>query len=1121
MNSSYAELHCHSNYSFQEGASSVEELLFRAKELDYRALALTDHDNLCGAMHFAQVAKTLEMQTITGAEITLNDGSHLTLLAETQQGYSNLSNIISYAYISGDRKNPAFDIKHLSEMAQGLVLLTGCRQGRLPSLVAEGRHREAEDQLRQYLDWFGTSNVFVELQHNLVQGDTPRIRRLVDLANRYGVSTVATNNVHYHIPDRHRLQDALVAISNNQSLEETHRQRRPNRHFHLKSPEEMSNLFLEYPTAVKNTLRIADRCGFDITRDMGYRFPDYPVPEGFTPQSFLEDLCRQAAERRYGGINDRVQSRLDEELRLINRHNLSGFFLIYYEIIQMAREIMIEMGLSEVEIPLEERPPGRGRGSSVSMLVGYLIGLSHIDPLKYNLTLERFLSDDMGSVPDIDLDFPRNIREELIKRVHEKWGWDHAVLTGMISTYKMKGAIRDLGKALGLPSQDVDKLAKRVDSHSARELELEMESLPEFRDKTDSPVWRDLIELSAQLDGFPKYLAQHPGGMIISSSPLTDIVPVQQSAIDNRYICHWDKDSIDQAGFVKIDFLALGALSQMQECLQLIEERDGHYIDLSRIDFDDQAVYGMMHQADTIGIFQVESAAQMQTVPRIRPINLTDMAYEVGAVRPGVGVNDGVTQFIQRRTQSIPWDYDHPLEQRALERTLGIILFQDQVNHVARDVAGFTPLEADQLRRAFGRRNNQSLIAFYWEKFRQGAGDLGVPRDVAEKIFKKFNGQYMFPESHAFAFGATAYHMAWLKYYYPLEFFTAIFNQQPMGFYNTETLKEDARRHGITVLNPDINLSMEKCTIVSGGRSRPPFNPPFVRGERRGTPMGEGRGPLMGGTRETSRDERSTSNSPAFVKGGWGDFRPSATPLSETEGAGGEGGDSLLLGFLYVKGVGGAATTSIVQSRESGGPFSDLGNAMERTGLQREALENLVSAGAFDSLTPDRRSTLWEVGLRYRPHGYQQALPLPVEQDMAELPKQTEWEIMMDEYRTMQLHPKGHLMTMLRPHLGQEVLNSREVVNRPDGEVVTVVGIVIRRQRPLSKAVFLTLEDEFGHIPIAVWPQAFKKHRMDIKEPVLIIRGIISRREGTMNIVAQHIQGTQGLPHMPKARSWQ
>ena len=277
----------------------------------------------------------------------------------------------------------------------------------------------------------------------------------------------------------------------------------------------------------------------------------------------------------------------------------------------------------------------------------------------------------------------------------------------------------------------------------------------------------------------------------------------------------------------------------------------------------------------------------------------------------------------------------------------------------------------------------------------------------------------------------------------------------------------------------------------------------------------------MGGTRETSRDERSTSNSPAFVKGGWGDFRPSATHLSETEGAGGEGGDSLLLGFLYVKGVGGAAATSIVQSRESGGPFSDLGNAMERTGLQREALENLVSAGAFDSLTPDRRSTLWEVGLRYRPHGYQQALPLPVEQDMAELPKQTEWEIMMDEYRTMQLHPKGHLMTMLRPHLGQEVLNSREVVDRPDGEVVTVAGMVIRRQRPLSKAVFLTLEDEFGHIPIAVWPQAFKKHRMDIKEPVLIIRGIISRREGTMNIVAQHIQGTQGLPHMPKARSWQ
>jgi error-prone DNA polymerase len=1098
----YTELHCHSNYSFQEGASSVEELLVRAKDLGYRALALTDHDNLCGAMHFAQVARSVDMQAITGAEVTLKDGSHLTLLAETQQGYRNLCNILSYSYISGDRRNPGLDPKYLSNPAKltdGIILLTGCRKGPVTSLLAQGRQREAQETLGQYLDWFGPANVFVELQQNLVQGDAQRNRQLIKLAHSLGVEVVATNNVHYHVPERHRLQDALVAIRHNQSLEETHPERRPSGQFYLKSPAEMADLFQECPQSIENTLRIAERCSFDLTRDLGYQFPDYPVPEGLTPQTHLESLCYQAAQRRYGSVTQRVEERLKQEFRLIQRHNLAGFLLIYYDIIQMARQIMIDLGLSDAEIPLEERPPGRGRGSSVAMLVGYLIGLSHIDPLEFNLSLDRFLSDDMGSVPDIDLDFPRNIREELIKQVHQKWDWEHAALTGMINTYKMKGAVRDLGKALGLPRQEVDKLAKRVESYSARSLQQEMLSLPEFRDKVDAPVWRDLIDLASQLDGFPKYLAQHPGGMIISSSPLIDMVPVQQGAIENRYICHWDKDSIDQAGFVKIDFLALGALSQMQETLLLIEEREGHYIDLSRIDFHDQAVYEMMHQADTIGIFQVESAAQMQTVPRIKPRNLTDMAYEVGAVRPGVGANDGVSQFIQRRTLSVPWDYDHPLERRALERTLGIILFQDQVNQLAMDVAGFSAVEADQLRRAFIRKNNQTLIAFYWEKFRRGAEELSVPQDAAEKIFKKFNGHYMFPESHAFAFGVTAYHMAWLKYYYPLEFFVAIFNQQPMGFYNTETLKEDAKRHGVPVLNPDINHSSEKAII---------------------------------------KDE------------------------------------SLLLGFSQVRGVGKTAAASIVQAREQGGHFDSLADAMERTGLQREAIENLVAAGAFNSLvqerpwtnrsvnweipptplfikggwgdfgeplqdrlvearaapdstdTPDRRTALWEVGLRYhpknsRPGGTQLALPLPVKQDMAELPPQDQWEVMLDEYRTLGLHPKGHLMAMLRPHLPPEVLNSQEMPGLADGEEVTVAGLVIRRQRPLGKAVFVTLEDEFGHIPLVVWPKVYDRYRLVLKEPVLIMRGEVSRRDGTMNIVAKHIEKTGSARYLPKAKSWQ
>ena len=1045
---SYAELHCHSCYSFHEGASLIGELLERARELGYPALALTDHDNLCGAMEFAQAAKTAGIQPITGVEITLKGGSHLTLLAETHAGYRNLCNLVTYAHINR-RQQPELDPKVFEQRAEGLILLTGCRRGELSGLVQEGRLSQAEAALGQYLDWFGADNVFVELQQNLVQGDIPRNRGLAELARRAGVGVAATNNVHYHVPERYRLQDALVAIAHNKSLDETHRERRPNRHFYLKSPEEMSRLFKSCPEAVSNTLRIAARCNFDLTRDLNYRFPDYPVPEGYTSEEYLEALCYRAAERRYaesGGVDERVRQRLQEEFALIRRHNLAGFFLIYYEVIQIAREVMIELGLSDPEIPLEERPPGRGRGSSVAMLVGYLIGLSHIDPLKFDLSLDRFLSAEMGSVPDIDLDFPRNIREELIKRVHERYGWDHAALTGMIGTYKMKGIIRDLGKALGLPRQDVDQLAKRSGTRRHGGLEYEMLGLPEFRDKVDAPVWRDLIDLSSQLEGFPKYVGQHCGGMIISSVPLTDMVPVQPGAIPDRYICQWDKDSVDAAGFVKIDFLALGALSQMQDALRLIEERTGEHIDLSRIDHEDEFVYRKLHQADTVGIFQVESAAQMQTITRIKPRNLSEMAYEVASVRPGVGANNGVNQFIQRHVYGEPWDFEHPLEKRALARTYGVILFQDQVNQLAMDVAGFSAGEADKLRRAFVFRRGASLVNLHWERFRDGAAANGVPEEVAARIFKKFNGQYMFPESHAFAFGVTAYQMAWLKYHHPLEFFVAIFNQQPMGFYNLETLKEDAKRCGVRVLNPDINASLEQCSVMDG---------------------------------------------------------------------------SLLLGFLSARNLGRTGASDIVKARRQGGLFTSLGDVIERTGLRREALEKLALGGAFDALVPDRRAALWEIGLRYRA-GNQPSLRLPVEQDMAQLPLFNQWEAMTGEYHTLGLYPGGHLMAFLRKFLDRDVLNSQQVLEFEEGAEVTVAGLVVRRQQPHARAVFITLEDEFGHTPLVVWPTVYERYRLALREPVLIMRGEVSRRDSTFNIIVKQVQKIQIQERdLPKAKNWQ
>jgi error-prone DNA polymerase len=1043
---SYAELHCHSYYSFHDGASSLEELIARSKELGYAALAVTDHDNLCGAMRFAHLSKSLDFHGIIGAEITLRGGYHLTLLAENKKGYRNLCRLITAAHEAPVRLQPELPTELIGEHAEGLIALSGCPKGELSELVETGKLDEARTLIRQYLDWFGADNYFIELQHNLAYGDRARNKILIELALECGARVVASGNVHYHVRDRHRLQDCLVAIKACQSLEASHQVRRPNSEYYLRPVSEIEALFSGCPDAISNTAKIAERCRFDLTKDSGYTFPDYPAPFGHTPDSFLEKICLEAAVRRYGGITPEIRTRLDEEFRLVKKHKLAGFLLLYRDVIELGREVMIDQGLSDPSLTLEENPPGRGRGSSVSLLIGYLIGLSHIDPLKYQLSLERFLPEDaLGCVPDIDLDFPRSIREDLILRTHQKWGWRKAALAGTIATYMIKGAVRDLGKALSLPPEEVDQLSKYVDWGSAAHLESQMTKNPHFRDRVDAPVWRDLITLAAELDGFPKYLGQHPGGMSMSSTPLIDIVPVQRGAIDGRYVCQWDKDSIDDAGFVKIDFLALGALSQMQEAVELIRKRTGRRIDMSRIDFEDKAVYDMLCTGDTIGIFQVESAAQMQTITRLKPRNLFDMAHEVGAVRPGVGVNGGVQEYLARRSGKKPVRFDHPLEKRALERTLGIVLFQDQVNQLAIDIAGFSPAAADQLRRAFSRRHNDSLLDHYHKQFMAGASARGVGATAAEAVWQKFNGQYMFPESHAFAFGVTAYQASWLKLYYPLEFFVAIFNQQPMGFYNLETLKEDARRRAVKVLNPDINLSSDVSVIEDG---------------------------------------------------------------------------ALRLGFFHVGGVGAASAKGILEGRSKGGAFKGVGDFLERSGVLEETALSLTGAGAFDSLEPNRRKVKWEIGLRYRPVNSQLFLPLPVSQDMAELSSLAPWERMQEEYSVLGLFPAGHIMASLRPRFSREVSTSKDIEHLGDGAEVTTAGMVIRRQRPRGKVVFITLEDEFGHVPLMVFPGVYGRQENRFKSPFLVVRGKLTRKEGTHNLVVEQVRPFSALEKAPSSKDW-
>ena len=496
---------------------------------------------------------------------------------------------------------------------------------------------------------------------------------------------------------------------------------------------------------------------------------------------------------------------------------MAGFLLLYREIVLIAQKIMEEKGLSHPETPLEERPPGRGRGSSVALLVGYLIGISHVDPLGWNLTLERFISEDTSQLPDIDLDFPRALRDELIRRVHERFGPDYAVLTGAVATYSTKGIIQDLGFAQVLPKEDLKLLSKQLHSHDGARLRKEMLGLPAFRDKVEAQGWRDLIELAPQLMDAPRSLGQHVGGMVLSDSPISGMVPIRAGAMDGRYIMDWNKDSVADAGFAKIDLLSLPVLDQLEEALDLIEAKEGRRPDLSRLDPEDSGVYDMINQGRSKGVFLLQSPAQLKMGQRLNSRTLLDLAYQVALIRPGVGVQgSSVSQFVERYRRGASWEYDHPLEERALERGCGIIVWQEQVVQLIMDVAGFTAAQADEVRRAFAMPHSDHLVAMHRERFLEGARGNGVSEEVAEKIFAKINGHYMFPESHSHAFAVTAYQAAWLKRYHPLEFFVTLMNNQPMGFYPLETLKEDARRFGVTFLNPCVNLSQVKCIPDQG-----------------------------------------------------------------------------------------------------------------------------------------------------------------------------------------------------------------------------------------------------------------------------------------------------------------
>ena len=813
----YVELHAHSAYSFLDGASLPEELAARAAELGYDTLALTDHDGVSGSLEFAHAAKHFGVRPITGAEVTVEGGMHVTLLCETQGGYANLCRILTDAH-AGTRPEgkehrellpAATSVEFLAAHAEGLVCLSGC-----------ARHgigiRDAGGAVRLAAAFRGA--FYVELQRPFERGDARRNTQLQDLAEQLGVPTVATGDVHVHHERRSELQDVLVAIRHRASLDGSERERRGNHESVLLPPAAMLERLPR--EAALRTREVADRCAFDLTQELGYRYPDFS--DGPDPADLqLREICDRAFAERYartGGLGRRARRRLDDELQLIARLGLSGFFLLHWEVLELARECALEV--RGPGSPRHVLPPGRGRGSSVGSIVCYLTGLSHVDPVATGLSLGRFINDEMAAVPDIDLDFPRDIREKLIVRVTERYGKRHAALVASFATYRSRGAIRDVGKALGLPFAELERLARVTDGWDATRIADELAGVPGAH---SGPRWDAFRRLTREISGLPRHISQHPGGMVISSRPLIDLVPVQPAAMAGRQICQWDKDSCSDAGFLKIDLLGLGMLSAVEECIDRIARLHGETVDLSRISFEDPDVFAEIQAADTVGVFQIESRAQMQSLLQTRPENLEDLTVQVALVRPGPIQGKAVHPYIEhRRRRRVDPSFEPPVEHESLREplrdTLGVVVFQDQVLDVSMAAARFSVGEAEGLRRAMSRKRSEEAIEAYRPRFVEGCLGNEIDEQTAHAIYDKLVGfsGFGFPKSHAAAFGLLAYQSAWLRRYHPAEFLCALLNAQPMGFYPPSSLVRDAQRRGVEVLPPHINDSEARCTVESG-----------------------------------------------------------------------------------------------------------------------------------------------------------------------------------------------------------------------------------------------------------------------------------------------------------------
>ncbi|MEV8024600.1 error-prone DNA polymerase [Microbacterium sp. NPDC080220] len=1140
----YAELHAHSSFSFLDGASSPEDLVEEAERLGLHALAITDHDGFYGIVRFAEAAEHLQLQTVFGAELSLGlpgpqngepdpHGTHLLVLARGEEGYHRLAAAITHAQLSGGEKGrPVYDLHDLADRAGGhWQVLTGCRKGAVRQALAADGPAAAAYELDRLVDLFGPERVDVELIDQGAPTDSRDNDVLAALAAERGLPVVATNNVHYAVPEKVHLAAAVAAVRANRGLDELDGWLPSHASAHLRSGAEMARRFRRYPGAVERTVVLADELAFPLRRAKP-ALPKMQVPEGHTPMTWLRHLVWEAVPRKYPDATDANRARIEKELGVIEQKDFPGYFLIVHGIVQEARRRGILC---------------QGRGSAANSAVCYLLDITAIDSIFYDLPFERFLSALRDEEPDIDVDFDSDRREEIIQWVYETYGRERAAQVANVIQYRPKNAVRDMAKALGHSPGQQDAWSKQVERWGAV-----LDTPP------DHDIPERVIEYAGELLKTPRHLGIHSGGMVLTDRPVGEVVPIEHARMENRTVIQWDKDDAAWMGLVKFDLLGLGMLAALQYCFDMIQAATGETWSLDTMPKEEAAVYDMLCRADSIGVFQVESRAQMGLLPRLQPRKFYDLVVEIALIRPGPIQGGAVHPFVRRKLGDEKITYAHPKLKPVLERTLGIPVFQEQLMQMGMAVGDLSGEDADLLRRAMGSKRGIERIDSLKKKLYEGMARNGLTGKAADDIYVKIQAfaNFGFAESHSLSFGLLVYASSWLKLHYPAAFLAALLRAQPMGFYSPATLTADARRHGVEVRRPDLHASGVDAGLepVDGDEAGAEV------GRRAGTGLAAevGRAAEIGLAAEVGRHEDVSGGIPP---------RERRSPLEgrdaegrDAGGAGpGDGSDAegrcpptgrdsctdriqppvpefdrslpddsaahrrdgnfaVRLGLASITGIGVPLATKIVAEREASGPYRDLRDLVRRTGATAAQLEALATAGAFESLGITRREGIWLAGdaAQDRQEFLEGSL-VSVQPPL--FPDQSSYDVLAADLWATGVSADDHPLTHYRLQLdARGVITSRGMREHEVGRRIEVAGLVTHRQRPATASgiTFLNLEDEHGVMNVICSVGVWNRYRRILRDsPALIARGMLERSpEGVTNLVADAFEDLRvGVQH--------